>query len=67
MYDLSQALRYLDLVQNGRFRTPVLAELDEVGSCPVVVNQQHLWGGGSNHTNDCFSETEKPTEVSPSR
>lgn len=30
---------YLDLVQHGGVGTPVLAELDEVGSCPVVVHQ----------------------------
>lgn len=38
----SQAFCYLDLVQHGGVRTPVLAEVDEVGSCPVVVHQQHL-------------------------
>lgn len=37
------ALPHLDLVQHGRIRTPVLAEVDEVGRCPVVVDQQHLW------------------------
>lgn len=39
MWDLGEASRYLDLVQHGRVGTPVLAELDEVGSCPVVVHQ----------------------------
>lgn len=33
--------RALDLVHHGRIRTPILAELDEVGSCPVIVNQEH--------------------------
>lgn len=41
--DVFRAFCYLDLVQHGRIRTPVLAEVDEVRSCPVVVDQQHLW------------------------